>query len=151
MAADLTIRPTAKFLKAGTVLAFLVVAALEILYYQYWRDQAALTYLPMICPVLLLWPAARWIRRRFTRAIVSGDRLRYETGSASRSTRTIQLSKVQDIRVDQSILQRIFRIGNISIETSGETSRLILLNVDRPQTVADELMNRTQAGAAGPA
>lgn len=151
MAADLTIRPTSKYLKAGTVLTLIVVIGLEIAYYEYWRDQAALTYLPMICPVLLLWPAIRWIRRRFTRALVSGDRLRYESGSASKSTRTIQLSKVQDIRVDQSLFQRMLGIGNISIETSGESSRLTLANIDRPQAVADELMNRAQIGAGGPA
>jgi membrane protein YdbS with pleckstrin-like domain len=151
VAADLTIRPTAKYLKAGTVLTFIVVLGLEIAYYEYWRDQAALSYLPMVCPVLLLWPAIRWIRRRFTRALVSGDRLRYESGATSRSTRTIQLTKVQDIRVDQSLLQRMLGIGNISIETSGESSRLTLVNIDRPQAVADELMNRAQIGAGGPA
>lgn len=149
--ADLTIRPTAKFLKLGALLAIIIVAGLEIAYYEYWRDQPALKYLPMVCPLLLLWPLARWIRRRATRAIVSGDRLRYETGSASRSTRTIQLSKIQDVRVDQSFFHRIIGIGNVSIETSGETSRLTLVNVDQPQVVADELMNRAQVGTGGPA
>ncbi|MBA0087428.1 MAG: PH domain-containing protein [Acidobacteria bacterium Pan2503] len=88
------------------------------------------------------------MRRLFTRAVVSGDRLRYEIGATSKSTRNIQLTKVQDIRVDQSFLDRLLDIGNISIETSGETSRLTIANVDRPQAVADELMNRSQDGAA---
>ena len=33
--------------------------------------------------------------------------------------------------------QRIFRVGDISIETAGETSRLTIPDVDDPQTIAD--------------
>lgn len=145
---ELTIRPTAKYLKAGTLLTTLVVIGLEIAYGVLWRDRETLNWVPVICLALLLWPATRWVRRRFTRAVVSGDRLRYEIGVTSKSTRNIQLTKVQDIRVDQSFLQRLLGIGNISIETSGETSSLTIANVDRPQAVADELMNRSQGGAA---
>lgn len=144
---DLTIRPTAKFLKAGTVLAVLVIAALDIAYFAKWRDDGSLpTWFPFVPLVILLWPASRWMRRGFTKATVSGDRLRYEVGATSKSTRNIQLSKVQDIRVDQGVFQRMFNIGNISIETSGETSRLTIPNVDRPQQVVDDLMHRSQSG-----
>lgn len=145
---ELTIRPTAKFLKAGTILILIVVLGLEIAYFSLWKDQEALRWLPVITPVILLWPAIRWLRRQFTKAVVTGDRLRYEVGATSKTTRNIQLSKVQDVRVDQGIFQRMLNIGNISIETSGETSRLTIPNVDRPQAVADELMNRSQSGAA---
>ena len=146
--AELTIRPTAKYLKAGMLLTTLVVIGLEIAYGVLWRGRETLNWVPVFCPVLLLWPATRWVRRLFTRAVVSGDRLRYEIGATSKSTRNIQLTKVQDIRVDQSFLQRLLDIGNISIETSGETSRLTIANVDRPQAVVEELMNRSQDGAA---
>lgn len=146
---DLTIRPTAKFLKAGTILAVLVIAALDIGYFTKWRDQTSLPEWSAFVPlVILLWPATRWLRRGYTKAVVTGDRLRYEVGATSKSTRNIQLSKVQDIRVDQGVFQRMLNIGNISIETSGETSRLTIPNVDRPQQVVDELMNRSQSGAA---
>jgi membrane protein YdbS with pleckstrin-like domain len=96
-----------------------------------------------ILPVFLLaWPAIRWMRRQFTKAIITGDHLRYEVGIASRSTRNIQMSKIQDVRVDQTAVQRLLDIGNLSIETAGETSRLTLLNVDKPQALADEIMAR---------
>jgi len=52
------------------------------------------------------------------------------------------------VRVDQGMAQRLFGIGNLSIETAGESSRLTLHNVDSPQALADELMNRVQKGAA---
>ncbi len=142
---DMIIRPTAKFLKAGAILAGLVVLALEIVIVSTGTGMPLLMLAP---PLLLLWPGMRALDRRFTRAVISGDRLRYETGMTSKSTRTIQLSKVQDVRVDQGLMQRIFNIGNISIETAGETSRLSIANVDRAQELADEILNRSQHGTA---
>lgn len=145
---DLTIHPTAKFLKAGTIGIALVFLALEIAYFTSWQDQEVLKPLPLLAPLVFVWPGIRWLRRRSTKTTIAGDRLRYETGLASKSTRTIQLSKLQDVRVDQGLFQRILNIGDLSIETSGETSRLTIHNIDNPQAVADELMNRCQGGTA---
>jgi uncharacterized membrane protein YdbT with pleckstrin-like domain len=143
---DLTILPTAKFIKAGAVLAAIVVLGLEILYWTQWNEGPR--WVMALPPLILIWPAARFFARQYTKATIVGDRLRYETGIATRSTRNIQLSKIQDVRVDQGMAQRLFGIGNLSIETAGESSRLTLHNVDSPQALADELMNRVQKGAA---
>ena len=141
---DLTIQPTAKFIKGGAILAILVVVALEIAYLTVWSGIAGWWLaLPFL---VLLWPAVRALRRRLTKTTIAGDRLRYETGVTTKSTRNIQLSKIQDVRVDQRLLQRIFNVGDLSIETAGEASRLTIHNVDDPQGLADELMNRVQRG-----
>jgi membrane protein YdbS with pleckstrin-like domain len=143
---DTTIRPTAKFLKAGAILVALLFLALEIAYFRLWQDIEALKLLPLVAPLIFIWPLTRWLRWRSTRVTVTGDRLRYESGMGARSTRTIQLSKLQDVRVDQGVFQRMLNIGDISLETSGETSRLTIPNVDQPQSIADELLNRSQHG-----
>jgi membrane protein YdbS with pleckstrin-like domain len=142
---DLIVRPTAKFLKAGALVAGLVFLGLEALILMTWTG----TLLLLIAPVaILLWPAMKALERQFTKASISGDRLRYETGMTSKFTRTIQLSKVQDVTVSQGMLQRVFNIGNISIETAGETSRLTIPNVDQAQELADEILNRAHRGTA---
>jgi uncharacterized membrane protein YdbT with pleckstrin-like domain len=141
---DLTIQPTAKFLKAGAILAVVIIIALEVAYLTVWNGVAGWW---LALPLLVLaWPGTRALRRRLTKTTITGDRLRYETGVASKSTRNIQLSKIQDVRVDQRLLQRFFNVGDISIETAGEASRLTIHNVDDPQGLADELMNRVQKG-----
>jgi uncharacterized membrane protein YdbT with pleckstrin-like domain len=145
---DVTVQPTAKFIKIGTVLAAVVVVGLEILYLAEWKDSAPAWV--MVLPLLLMaWPASHWFSRRYTKVVIAGDRLRYETGMASRSTRTIQLSKIQDVRVDQRVTQRVFDVGDLAIETAGEASRLTLHNMDRPQTLADGIMDRAQKGSSG--
>jgi putative membrane protein len=140
---ELIVRPTAKFLKAGAAVAVLVVLGLEILILTTWTGTSLLMLAPL---VILLWPAAKAMERRFTKATIAGDRLRFETGFTSKSTRTIQLSKVQDVKVDQGMMQRLFNIGDISIETAGETSRLSIPNVDDAQNLADEILNRAHRG-----
>lgn len=146
---DLIVRPTAKFVKAGAILASLVFVALEIECLRSWNDAAG-SQLIMLAPlVILIWPTVRALRRRLTKATITADRLRYEVGLAAKSTRNIQLAKIQDVRVDQRLAQRIWNVGDVSIETAGEASRLTIHNIDDPQTLADEIMNRAQKGAAG--
>jgi uncharacterized membrane protein YdbT with pleckstrin-like domain len=145
---DVTIKPTAKFLKAGTVVAALVFLALETECLISWNKNETVGAWVMLLPVLLLlWPAVRAMRRRFTTITLTADRLRLETGAFSRTTRTVQLSKLQDVRVDQRFMQRIFSVGDLSIETAGQASRETIHNVDNPQALADEMMNRAQRGA----
>ena len=144
---DLVIQPTAKFLKAGTIAAALVFIGLEIAYLTQWRDPSR-DWLMIAQPLILLWPMSGWIKRAMKKATITGDRLRYEAGFTSKSTRTIQLNKVQDVRVDQSLSQRMFGVGNISIETAGEASRLTLESIDSPQTLADEILNRSHHSSA---
>jgi len=138
---DTVIRPTLKYIKLGYALVLvLIVAAIvgaSMLPQEYEKYRPWMMGLPV---VLLIWPIRRHILRQFTKATIAGDRLRYEVGMMSKSTRNISLPKVQDARVDQSVVQRMFGVGNLSIETAGETSRLTLLNVDNPQQVADEIL-----------
>jgi len=51
--------------------------------------------------------------------------------------------------VDQRLIQRLWKVGNLSIETAGGTSRLIIPNVDNPQALADNIMTRAQSGPTG--
>lgn len=143
---ELTIQPTAKFLKAAGILATLIFLALEIGCLWSWNAAVGSPLIMVIPLAVLVWPALRALRWRLTKTTITGDRLRYETGVASKSTRNIQLSKIQDVRVDQRLAQRLLNVGDLSIETAGESSRLTIHNVDNPQELADEIMNRVQRG-----
>src|ERR1035437_9028495 len=129
-----------------TMLAVLVFLAGEIAWYPQGRDNDKLQFVPFIALLVLIWPLPGALRRQFTKTTISGDRLHYETGVFSKTTRTIQLSKLQDLRVDQTFAQRMFGVGNLSIETAGAASWEAIRDVDNPQRVADEILNRAQHG-----
>ena len=95
----------------------------------------------VIPPILLLiWTLWRQVKLRFTSLTVAGKKLRYETGMLSRSSRTMELAKVQDVRVDQTFFQRLLGLGNLTIESAGETGRLTINNIDRPDAVGEYIL-----------
>jgi uncharacterized membrane protein YdbT with pleckstrin-like domain len=149
--ADIVVRPSMKFIKAGYVCALLVVCAALIVHYKYlvvqYPDQRY-PYLPIVSLLVLLWPIKRHLQRQTVTLTLAGDKLRYETGLASKSMRLIQLPKVQDVRVLQSFWQRVFGVGDISIETAGENSRLIVENLDRPRQLAEQITDASTHSAS---
>lgn len=145
--ADIVIRPSMKFIKAGYILTALVLASGVILTYKY-LPEGYPRWLPWLWLILLIWPVKRHIQRQCITLTISGDKLRYETGIASRSTRIIQLPKVQDVRVVQSLGQRLLGVGDISIETAGESSRLVVQNLDRPRQLAEQITDASSHTAS---
>ncbi len=148
---DLRVRPTMKFIRLAYL--FWLAVAVAILIY----NRAVLPTPERGLDILLAVPAlfiamnmARHLRRRFTLLSIEGGRLRYESGMLSKSTRTLEVAKVQDVRVDQTLLQRIFNIGALTLETAGETGRLTMSSIDGPQQVAERILD-TAHKAAGKA
>jgi uncharacterized membrane protein YdbT with pleckstrin-like domain len=144
--AETVIRPSMKFIKAGYICALLVVCAAVFVHFKYIRPQypEQFPFLPVASLLVLLWPIKRHLRRQTVTLTIAGDKLRYETGVLSKSMRIIQLPKVQDVRVLQSFWQRMFAVGDISIETAGENSRLVVQNLDRPRELAEQITDASQ-------
>src|SRR5262245_3394584 len=139
--AEMIVRPTMKFIVIGYVVTLLVmagvVAAAGRLEWPTWVAWASL--------ILLLWPIKRHAQSRLTRITILDDKLRYETGALGKTTRTVLISRVQDITVHQTIGQRIFGVGDLSIETAGESSKLTITSIDRPQEIADHVQELSAA------
>ncbi len=145
---DTIIRPSAKLIKLSYWTAVLVAAA--ILAYSY-VDPAPphIVWLLVLPAVAVIWAAALHVTRLFTKLTFGGERLRYESGIFSKSTRTMELAKVQDVRVDQTLGQRMLSLGNLSIETAGETSRMTIANIDRPTEIADRILDAAHHAPKG--
>lgn len=146
---DLVVRPTLKFIQAAYIAVLVILIAGFITQHYYEPTWPAWT--PLVLLLLLLWVFARHIRRMAHKLTIGAEKLIYEEGLLGKSTRTIQLAKVQDVRVDQSIFDRMFGVGRLSMETAGGSSRLTMAPIDNPHKIADEITNRSeQAMAARP-
>lgn len=134
---SLTVTPSAKLLKPFYWAAAILAGAI----FFYSNNQGADLYWLLIVPALIVvWTIVRQVLLRYTKLTISGGKLRYETGMLSRSVRTMDLSKVQDVVVTQSFMDRILSLGTISIQTAGETSNLSMAGVEDPQQVADTIL-----------
>ena len=143
------LRSSLKLIKAAYFLAVLLAVGVLIVSYSA-PDLAGMpTYWLLVIPgVVALIAAFKHLVRLGTKLIISEDRVRYETGILSKSTRVMELSKVQDVRMDQTFGQRIIGVGNVSLETAGETSRIEMASVDEPQKVADHILEMARAQRA---
>ncbi len=142
------IRQSIKGVRAGYLLCLLLELAVLVLWLM---DKLPIPALAAaVLPALLaVFVVIRHIQRRMTRITISSDRLHYETGLVSKSTRTVELAKVQDVRVNMTLAQRVFNIGNVSLETAGSSSKIIMESIDRPQEVANHILDMArQAGRA---
>jgi uncharacterized membrane protein YdbT with pleckstrin-like domain len=131
------IHPSAKLLKPLYWLAAILIG----LIFFYSNNTKTNLYGLMIVPaVIVLFAIAKHIRLRYTKLVVSGGKLRYETGIVSRSVRTMEIAKVQDVHVRQSFTERILGLGTITIQSAGETGSLTMAGVAQPQEVADYIL-----------
>ena len=147
---EMIIRPTMKFIYMGYVVVVVIVVALVVammrVQWPPWIPLPWRPWIPWLPALLLFWPLKRHFRNRLTKMTILDDRLRYETGLLSRTARTILISRVQDVTVHQRVGQRIFGLGDLSIETAGEASRLTISQIDRPQEIADLINQHSQRG-----
>ena len=135
--ASITISPSPKLLKPFYWTAAIIAGL--ILFYS--NNTGNNIYPLLIVPALIvLWTLARHFRLRSTKLSVASGKLRYQTGITSRTVRTMELSKVQDVKVQQSFMDRILNLGTISIETAGEASGLTIQGIEEPQQIAEYIL-----------
>ncbi len=143
------IRASLKMVKLGYILSLLLAAAIAVYLLSIHNEDPHMWGLLAVPAVLIIFVMIRHSRRRLTKLVILSDRLRYEFGLFSKTTRTIELAKVQDVRVDQSLSQRLLNIGDLSMETAGGSSRIVMFSIDRPQEAADHILELSKAGRAG--
>jgi membrane protein YdbS with pleckstrin-like domain len=142
------LRPSLKFVKLSYVVCLLLAVAIAV--YLATNPLPHGAYAFALPAVLAIFTAIRHMQRRLVKLTILGDRLRYEAGLISKSTRTVELVKVQDVRVDQTFGQRLAGIGNLSLETAGGTSRIEMDGIDRPQEAADHILELARAQRIAP-
>jgi uncharacterized membrane protein YdbT with pleckstrin-like domain len=136
----MVVRQSLKFIILAYVACTAAEVAVLVAYYA-WN----LTQVPLWAPLLPFLAVDVLITIRLLRAVttklkVLEDRLHWESGLVSKSTRTIEIDKIQDVRVDQTLGQRLLGVGDLSLESAGGSSRIVMRTIDRPQAAADRIL-----------
>jgi len=134
------LRASTKFIKLGYVFCLMIALGIAVYLKSTGPADVRLWWVLIIPGLLMIVVLTRHIERRLMKLEIMGDRLRFESGFLSKTTRTMELVKVQDVRVDQTLGQRIVGVGDLSFETAGETSRILMRSIDRPQLAADHIL-----------
>jgi uncharacterized membrane protein YdbT with pleckstrin-like domain len=139
-----TIRPSMKTVWASYFVAFAIFAACEWLLLTYASEYPQwLLALPLI---VFLPPASAHLKRRLMTMSFFDDHVTIESGLLSRTRRTFDTVKIQDVTVKQSLGQRMIGTGDIILESAGEHGSIYIPNLDRPRAIADAILNSAKRG-----
>lgn len=89
-----------------------------------------------------------WIRRLFTTYLITNERLRIARGILRRRVQETRLDRVQNVNYEQTLFDRIVRVGNVDFDTAGrDDSEFRFEWVNGPERViraVDEAMAERQ-------
>jgi uncharacterized membrane protein YdbT with pleckstrin-like domain len=146
---ELVIRPSMKLVRALYTLVIILVIVFFFVYNNLEFENKP--NWPLLLPlVLLIWPMRHHLSKRFIVYRITRDAMRREAGLLSRTIETLQLNKVQNVKVDQSLLQRMTDVGTLTISTAADHAPLLMRDIDSPQAVSSRIMQlANDSGSSG--
>jgi uncharacterized membrane protein YdbT with pleckstrin-like domain len=131
------------FYVGGLVLAALVLVVLGLL-----ADSWPLAVI-LAAVIAGLTLVVGYLRRVSTKYLITTQRLRISRGLVRRSVQETRLDRVQNVNYNQSMLDRLFRVGNVDFDTAGtDDSEFRFEWVNGPETVVravDEAIHQARA------
>jgi uncharacterized membrane protein YdbT with pleckstrin-like domain len=141
---DCTIRPSMKSVNMAYLAGIAITGAAWWLIYRYAQEPPRWLYL---IPLIVLWaPVSMHLKRRAVTLRFHDGHLTLETGFLSRSRRTLDMAKIQDVTVRQTFGQRLMGVGDIMLESAGESGAMEVHNLDRPREIADAIISSSKKG-----
>jgi uncharacterized membrane protein YdbT with pleckstrin-like domain len=91
---------------------------------------------------------AGFIKRVATVYTITNQRLRIKRGILARKVQQTRIDRVQNVNTDQSVIQRMLRVGTVDFDTAGtDDSEFTFEGVSSPARVV-EAVDRAQHAAA---
>ena len=88
---------------------------------------------------------AGFVKRMATRYVITTERLHIRRGHALQETQETRVQRVQNVNTEQSLVQRILRVGTVDFDTAGtDDSEFRFVGVASPA----EVVARRRPGAA---
>ncbi len=133
-----TVRPTLVFIKLGYALA--VIGAISLVFLLALIEVPAYISIALALALLLI-PAYFHIKRNMIRYTLTDSKIEIDTGLIARHTRSIPLSKIQDVTVLANIPQRVLGFGDLIVDNASELGgTTVLHNISKPRHYADLLL-----------
>ena len=92
----------------------------------------------------LLWFAARYARWITTNFVVTTDRLVYRSGVVAKKGIEIPLERVNTVFFNQGIFERMLGLGDLAIESGGETGKQSFSDIRKPSAVQNEIYRQME-------
>ena len=84
---------------------------------------------------------AGFVKRMATRYVLTTERLHIRRGLLSKRTQETRVQRVQNVNTDQTLFQRVMRVGTVDFDTAGADvdAELRFYGVDDPQDLRERI------------
>ena len=143
-----SIRPAFLFVGAKYALAavlWIAAAALvaALTSWMEWPIWAGAIGVLVVGLLLFLKPLLAHVDRQRHLFTLTDHKFEIQYGLLTTTTRNIPLSKIQDVTVTASLVDRMLGLGNIVVENASETGgQVVISGVAEPKRYADMLLNQ---------
>lgn len=122
------------------VAAALVAAGASWMQFPLWAGAVAVVVIGLL---LFLKPLLSHIDRQRHLFTLTDHKFEIQYGLLSTTTRNIPLSKIQDVTVTASLIERMLGLGNIVVDNASESGgQVIISSVTEPKRYADMLLSQ---------
>lgn len=90
--------------------------------------------------ILLYW----YLQCKSTRLEINGNEIVLEQGLLSKERTELNISSIRTVKINQSLMNRLFGVGTLSIYTAGDNAEVQASGMPRPE-VFRELVKASQA------
>jgi|15BtaG_2_1085339.scaffolds.fasta_scaffold14403_1 uncharacterized membrane protein YdbT with pleckstrin-like domain len=88
--------------------------------------------------ILLIW----WLKAKGTKITLTNQRVTLRKGILSKNINEVYHSDVRNVKVNQNLFQRMFKVGTIGISTAGQSDVEILVSgIPHPEKVKEIIDN----------
>lgn len=88
--------------------------------------------------IMLYW----FLSTRATRLRITGDEVHLERGLLSKKHIDLHVGQIRAVRVYQKFLDRVFRVGQIEVFTTGDQPEFVVEGMPNPNRVRDHVRTR---------
>jgi uncharacterized membrane protein YdbT with pleckstrin-like domain len=131
------------------IVAFVVLRALPHAVSGHDLHDVKVTVILVIALFALGLLSLHYLRWRFTTYTITDRRVLVSRGVLSRYTESISLDRIQDTSVTQSLLGRLFRAGNVEIESAGRDGAELIHLIPDPMGFSNQLQQAVEAHRMG--
>lgn len=127
-------------LNFGVHLSMLVISAIIVIL-------GLLVFPPVIIAVIIpfVFMFYKWIKIKTNKYKITSERIFFTSGIFSKKTEAMELYRVKDINMYEPFWQRVFKLGNIELSSSDETTpKFLLLAVPNPSKLQNDIRKNVE-------
>ena len=95
--------------------------------------------------VFIAYPVRRFVQWATSHFVVTNERIIHRSGLVAKRSMEVPLNRINDVRFQQGVFERIIGAGDLIVESAGERGQEVFDDVRHPEEVQKVIYERAEA------